>query len=460
MQVLRSLLSLLAAFSLLPLVATAQDSRPSDRTASTARAAADAQVWILTNLTLLDGTDAPARAGVSVVLEGKTIRSITDGPPSDAPPDAQWVDLSGHFAVPGLHDVHTHLATSPSAGGYTERVQKQLRHLLGRGVTAVRDMAGDARVLAYLARQTGLGDLPGPDIHFAAVVGGSRLLGDPRLRDCSLGVPPGTAPWAHCIREETDLSALMHEIRGTGASGVKIYADLSPELLRCTIDAAKERGLMVWAHWVVTPRRTGALEVVRAGVDVVSHVHLPLLDTAPDDRVSSARALSGIQADVLLKELATRGTILDATLIAAQGLPSRPGWVEPGVFAIDLLRAARAAGVLIATGSDHRGDDQVPGIHLEYRALVRDADWTPAQVIEAATSVSARVLGTAARSGSLREGMEATLLVLDRDPSKDLTALAEPRFVLKRGRLYSGEELRGEGPSDGSLDAFPGAQRR
>ncbi|MGE3172113.1 MAG: amidohydrolase family protein [Planctomycetota bacterium] len=449
-------LAVAVLLTLTPIARAQSDRRPvppeSDPTGRSVR--------VLTDLTVIDGSGQPARAGVSLVLVGERIDRIVDGRPTDVPTGAEWVDLGGFFAVPGLIDVHTHLATGPSAPGYTDRVRGQLRRLLGTGVTAVRDMAGDGRVLAYLARQTRLGDLPGPDICFAAVLGGPRLFGDRRIRDSSRGETLGTAPWAHTVTDETDLDALMLRIEGLGASGVKVYSDLAPDLLARVARAAKARGLAVWAHWVVTPRSTGALDVVRAGVEVVSHAHMPLLDTAVDDRVSSARAMAGIGAEALLAAMKERGTVLDATLVAAQRLPARPEWVAPGAFAVDLVRAARAAGVMVATGSDHPDDGDLPAIHLEYRALVEAAGWTPGEVLEAATGVSARVLGIADRAGVLREGMEATFVLLDRDPAADVAALAAPRFVLKRGQLYSGEQLRGSGAEDGALTSFPGSRSR
>ncbi len=402
---------------------------------------------VLTDAVLIDGTGAGPRPGMTLVIEGALLTQITDGFPSDVPDDAEVLDASGRFVVPGLFEAHTHLATNPSAAGYREEVESKLRAYLGRGITDVRDMAGDARVLAYLARQTSLGELPGPDIHYSALLAGPAYFGDPRIRAASRGAELGHTPWAHEVDEDTDLGALMQRVRGAGARGVKLYAEIDTALVPRIAAAAHQAGLGVWSHWILQPGRTRALDAVNGGVDVVSHAFMLMHDASPAERVSFEAVMDAANGAEMLDAMSERGTILDATLIAAAGLRAPPDWVEPSAFAAALVRAARAAGVLVAAGSDHPGDGETFGVHLEYGLLVRDAGFTPLEVIEAASRIGALACGLEDSRGTLEVGKEATFLVLAGDPVASVDALATPDLVVKRGVVFSGPELReSDGP--------------
>lgn len=84
----------------------------------------------------------------------------------------------------------------------------------------------------------------------------------------------------------------------------------------------------------------------------------------------------------------------------------------------------------------------LPGIHLEYGLLVREAGFTPLEVVESATRIGATALGVERSRGTLEVGKDATLLILDGDPTESVDALALPAFVIKRGVVYSGPNLR------------------
>jgi len=95
--------------------------------------------------------------------------------------------------IPGLIDAHVHIADDQ---GDIERFRGLLSKLLLSGVTGVRDMAGDARTLGYLAREARL-DAPGwPDIYYSALMAGPTFFNaDARVAGASKGVLVGSAPW-------------------------------------------------------------------------------------------------------------------------------------------------------------------------------------------------------------------------------------------------------------------------
>lgn len=415
--------------------------RPVERGVGRAAAQPD-RVRVLTGLTLFDGSGGRPQQGVSIVITGEKVAEIAQGAPTEVPAGAETVDLSGYFCVPGLIDAHVHLATNPSREGYLGDTHTTLREFLGHGITDVRDMGGDGRVLAYLARQTLLHELPGPDIHFAAILAGPRFFADPRAASASQGCEVGTVPWAHIVRPDTDLDALMLQVKGLGATGVKLYASLGPDLTASVVEAARARDLMTWGHWVVAPRQTPALATVRAGMQVVSHAHMLMHDVGPAERASAERVLAGAGGATLFEEMVARGTILDATVVAALPLRTPPDWVRASDCAAHISKSAHAAGVLVATGSDRPAVDGVPAIHQEYSLLVNDAAFSPEDVLQSATRVSATAIGIHARRGTLQPGMQATMLLLQSDPRTSVQAWATPTFVIKRGVVYSGPNLR------------------
>src|SRR3546814_8802352 len=85
------------------------------------------------------------------------------------------------------------------------RAEAILRRQLYGVVTAVRDMADDLRAVGDLARASLVGEIPAPDIYYAALMAGPPFFADPRVLSVSRGFAPGTAPWMPAIDAETDL---------------------------------------------------------------------------------------------------------------------------------------------------------------------------------------------------------------------------------------------------------------
>ena len=103
------------------------------------------------NAAVIDGTGAPARPGQDILVRGERIAAV--GAHGQLPPaetaGARRVDLTGRFVIPGLVDSHVHMATPPDPA----KARARLRRNLYGGVTAVRDMADDTRLIAELARR-------------------------------------------------------------------------------------------------------------------------------------------------------------------------------------------------------------------------------------------------------------------------------------------------------------------
>jgi imidazolonepropionase-like amidohydrolase len=393
----------------------------------------------LLHVTVIDGTGAPPRANQTLVLRHGRIAGLYPTGDQSPPPGVQVLDLAGQYVIPGLIDSHVHLATDPSGGDRRPAVERRLRNALHGGVTTVRDMAGDARALASLARDALVGDIESPAIYYAALMAGPDFFSDPRVLAVSRGVPAGSAPWARAVTAATDWPRAVAEARGTGATAIKVYAAVSADVLGPLVAEAHRQGMKVWAHAALFPARPS--EVVAAGVDVVSHASLFAWEGVPvlPDVNQRVRPDPVLRAEdprmmALYHDMARRRTILDATLLVmSDAPPERQAWCAA------VTHAAWAAGVPISAGTDSIGVDApgtLPDLHEELRLLVQRAGLTPLAAISAATLNGARAIGIDSARGTIAVGKAADLVVLSADPTADIRHTRDILYVFRDGRRY------------------------
>lgn len=421
-------------------------------------------VVVYRGATLIDGTGAPPRRNVSVVVDGERIVAV--GPSGDRsvePAGAEVVDVSGLFVLPGLIDSHVHLATPPNPAA----AEAELRRLLYSGVTAVRDMADDTRSVAELQRRARVGEIAGPDLYFTALMAGPSFFDDPRTAAASLGETPGKAPWMQAISADTDLPLAVAMARGTYASGIKIYANLPAERVKAITEEAHRQGVRVWAHSAVFPATPK--EVLDAGVDVVSHV-CPLAyqvsasvppsyqDPTPVDLAALGQGENPTIA-ALFDQMAAKGVVLDATVRVyvehearwAKSPTGRPPRC-PAEVAYRLTAQAYRRGVLISAGTDGETDaaDPYPALHEELELLADKVGMPPLQVIRSATQIAARATGREAEMGVVEPGKLANLVFVAEDPVQDVSNLRSVVFTVKRGQRFARTDFRPAAVDKGS----------
>ncbi|TDD76234.1 hydrolase [Actinomadura darangshiensis] len=412
-------------------------------------AAEPGEVAVYREVSLIDGTGAPVRHGMAVVTDGPAITAVVPEDelrPSDLS-GAESIDVRGAFLLPGLIDTHQHLSTPPNRAQAEELMRRQLYG----GVTAIREMAGDLRQMADLARASLVGEIPGPDIHNAALMAGPGFFDDPRTWQVSQGETPGATAWMQAVDDETDLRLAVAMARGTGATAIKVYADLDAPLVARITEEAHRQGMLVWAHASVFPAMPR--DVVAAGVDVVSHAHYLAYHLAGERPVAYKQqreyladayerflAAPEDAVDGLLDDMRRRGTILDATASLTARIPSSaPGAAE---LAPDVMRRlidrARRSGVTICTGTDYESPpgDRYPSLHDELRHLVDSLGMPPQDVIRAATLAGASSVGRDDAMGVVRPGMLANLLIVADDPYDDIDHLRDIITTVKRGRRH------------------------
>ncbi|WP_419700582.1 amidohydrolase family protein [Mucilaginibacter sp. NFX135] len=393
----------------------------------------------LTTVTIIDANHRTPLAMQTVLIEGGIIKDVfTDGS-KPIPASYAVLPLKGKFLLPGLIDTHVHLATDPSGVDNRAHTLSILRQMLYSGITTVRDMAGDARTLAGLSRDALTNNMISPDIYYSALMAGPAFFSDFRTGSSTQGAISGKMPYMLAVTDSTNLLLAVAEAKGTGATGIKLYANLSPGLVGKIVSEANRQGIMVWGHaWLQQSRPS---DLVKAGVNSISHAPLIVhekFDKLPDswkkqhtnrfwdDSIPNLNALF-----VLMKQ---HGTILDATLLTykkwAQTDTAMQYDYEIGKH---LTIAAYKAGVTICAGTD---DDQEAFVQDEIRLLVSDAGFKPIDAIIAATLNGAAALNIANTHGTIAPGKTADILVLDKNPLVSMDNLTSVYLVMKKGLIF------------------------
>ena len=373
---------------------------------------------VITNATVIDGVgSAPVRDATVVVRDGKIERIATGR--IDAPIDATVLDLKGRWLLPGLIDAHVHLRDLPSA-----------RAALASGATTARALGVDhfADVGIRELNHAGVADVPdvlAAGYHVRPRPADAMFLDLPRLRELMAGVN-GPERVRRMVRALIEHGADGIKIMATERAGLpgtdprkRVYSE---EELTAAVDEARKSGRLVAAH---AHGDEGALAAVRAGVRTIEH------GTYLSD-----------QTLALMKEkgtcfVPTIATVID--LIDPGGNYDDPVLSVRGRAMLPRVRDATArgwkAGVQIIAGTDtDYGPESTRRIPDEVVELVQ-LGLPPMDAIKAATSLAARCLGIDQRTGALKAGLEADLIVVDRDPLADVGALRDVVLIVNNGRI-------------------------
>jgi imidazolonepropionase-like amidohydrolase len=390
---------------------------------SLAATPAPAQDLDLVNATLLDGTGAAPRTGVTVSVRDGRIAAISDAAP-EAAAGVRRIDLGGRTLMPGLIDAHAHIE-SPAAA---------LRAIQS-GVTTARVLGDNFLQAVYTRDLVQLGLVPGPEMlvspgHIRPKPGTAFFMVYPEFADVIGGELRGPDRIGAATRALITKGADVIKVGASERAGLAHTDPRRPELtedeMRAAVSEAAKRGLFVAAH---SHSREGCANAVRAGVRSIEH------GTWVDDET--------------LAEMKRRGTYFVPTLAAMSPLADPIG-NAPDDIALRLrtqammgplreaVRKAHAMGVTIAASTDGSyADDDIGDLRIAHDiALLREfGGLTPLESITAATLNGARVAGIESRTGAIRVGLEADLVAYDGDPLADGRALFEPRLVVSDGKV-------------------------
>jgi imidazolonepropionase-like amidohydrolase len=431
---------------------------------------------LIEDTAVLDVETGKLVAPREVLIVGGFVTEITLPGRAVKPPDVVVISGSGATVLPGLIDIHAHLGanSAPPWEGSSPDPRNNMRAYLYCGVTTVLDAGGLASDSFDRRDKVNGGFHFGPHIYAAGPMltapGGHPL---PLLR---AGVP-WWARWyvlPNMAIEAGDAEAArqgVEQIAGMRADFVKIVVDslpagaprLSREALRAAVEEAHRRGMRVVAH---IGSMQDALDAGEAGVDAWMH---PVYKERIPDALLSAFARYRIPMVATLgvfdsyaqlgveRRVATtleRETVDTKVFESLNHVPdsARTGMLGSELMALrsyggvwsDNVRRLHRSGVTILAGSDSQmGVFPGAGLHHELQ-LLTEAGFSPAQAIRAATIDSARFLVNSkdAPFGRIAVGQRADVLVVDGDPTQDITALSRIRAVLKSGIIVAREHSK------------------
>jgi imidazolonepropionase-like amidohydrolase len=396
-------------------------------------------VIVLDHARLIDGTGAPARDDMRIVVRGERIESVTPSAQAvtfDIPPGVERIDLGGRVVMPGLIDLHFHI----------ERDPKLAVRQLANGVTAFRDPGQWIDQFDSLKAIMRTEHLPGPRMSLA----GPHIDGE----------HPAYPLDSYVARDPEEARLAAERNIADGATALKIYFRLPLASAMAVVRVCQTHNVPCTAHLEILDAR----DLLRAGLDGIEHITSFGTSVVPwrraeqyrqavlasNDARSDGRYALFAEADLTGTEARRLYDVLDRThpfvnptlavFEVRQGAKREGSKQDP---AIDLKGYARMKqltleafrhGARLTLGGHSTvpfaGRGEAPWRELE---LLVEAGLTPLQALSAATQTSAASLRRSADLGTIEAGKLADLVVLGQDPSRDIHAIRSVERVMSGG---------------------------
>ena len=413
------------------------------------------------NVRLFDadkGLFLPDRA---VLAQNGKIAAIGAAGSLKAPAGARVIDGRGKTLVPGIWDSHLHIGDDWSV---LSNVANGITSFRSPGTTF--DRAVDA------TKRRASGEL---------------LMGEPFISVIVDQKHPLAAQGAEVVSSEAEAIATVRRVKDAGLWGVKFYTSMDPKWIAPAAAEAHRLGLHVHGHVPATMKPS---EAVAAGYDELTHLNFVVMESMPKEVIDKAntrqrmegpaRFFKDVDLDAplmkgFIADLARRKTVVDPTIVIFEGLLTQDGGkphpayapymgivspiLERSVFTsggyplvegftrddyrksyakmVELVGRLHEAGVPIVAGTDGWGIELIRELEI-----YRQAGFTPAEALQSATILPARIVGADKRTGSIAVGKEADMVLVDGDPSKELGALRRVLTVVSDGYVMDADELR------------------
>ena len=389
------------------------------------------------------------------VNDGRIAAIYPAGSPARDP--ATVIDGAGRALLPGLFDMHTH-----------EDAWNSALQIAG-GVTSSRDMGNDNDYLARLRGDIAAGRAIGPHIEPAGYIEGES---------------PFASRGGFVVASVAEAESAVDWYAERGFRQVKLYNSIKPEWAQPIAAYAHSRGLRVSGH---VPAFSRSERVVREGYDELQHINQLMLnfvsDPDTDSRTIVRFNLVGERSRNLdldskavkdfIALLAERQTVIDATMATFEGTwNQKPGDLDPSLAAVaghvpfatqrawrnnstdvsggklEIYRASwqrmvefvgrlHAAGVPLVAGTDSLAGFM---LHRELELYVQ-AGVPAGEAVRIATENGARYSGVLGDRGTVERGKRADLILVDGDPTKNISDIRKVSYVLKDGVGYAPAEI-------------------
>lgn len=402
------------------------------------------QPLLIENVDLVDVETGELLVNRNVLLAGGVIQAITDVPIGIE--NAIRVDGSGRTLIPGLWDMHGHFS-----------LEDGVLNIAG-GITSVRDIGNVHEQITESVRRYDSGEVIGPNTYRA-------------------GFMDKAGPYASGS-VVNDLEEALEKVDFYADNGylqVKLYSSIEPDWVAPIAERAHAHGLRVSGH---IPAFMSAEQAVRAGYNEIQHINMVFLNFIVGDEGDTRQQirftgygdgaadidLDSQEVEDFIALLREKDVAIDATAaIFDTMLTHRPGEPDPTFAAVidhlpptvsrpmynpamvlgdnwpvsaqrqsQMLKKLHDAGVQLIPGSDAYAAFT---IHRELE-LYAAAGIPNADVLRIATLDSAAIVGAAERTGSIREGKAADLVLLDGNPLEDISAIRRAVLVVKGETAY------------------------
>jgi len=384
------------------------------------------QTIAIVGATLIDGNGGEAVSNSVVIVKGTTIESVGTEGNVDIPEGVEIIDAKGLTLMPGLIDAHYHGDNPRMSGSF-----------LSHGVTSVRDPG--AWIEAY------------EDVVNAEHMVPRLFLTGPHLDMFPPAYPMNSA----IVRDSTEARNHVITYYEQGASAIKVYFRVTPDLIKIICETADELGIPTTAHLEIAYAR----DAIEAGIDGIEHITSFGIDLVPRQRAeqyrqsiladNSARRngryemwseidLEHPRTDALVDLIVRKQTVLSPTLAIFEyqldaehtDTTKQKGFQTMMAF----VGKAKKAGAPVVVGSH----TWVP--YADYgwayqreMELLAESGLTNSEVIQAATMENARFLRIEDRLGSIEAGKQADLVLVDGNPFDDIKTMYNIERVMLNG---------------------------
>ncbi len=393
---------------------------------------------ILEGASLIDGTGSPPRNDSVVILKDERILTVTDrGNYTDYPKDSEIVNLTGRFLIPGLFDMHAHVAGVLDSS-YNQTVSENtLKALLDNGITTIRNPAGPTKESVALRDAVAAGQIKGPQMFTAG-----RLIN---------GLPFPTRFVETIANTEAEVREEVKSQADAGVDYVKLYVGLYPNLVKTAIDEAHNQGIKAIGHLYLTSWTDAA----NLGIEALTHgVPVSPFLLSKDKReifIENGRGPfdhflwlnlvdpNSTKIYEMINALVKNKVPVDPTLSIYEAmLKDDPQNQHLWSKVLQLTKILYDHGVTIMSGTDIPNFGLIPGtsLHHELELLVK-AGINPLNVIKIATSNAAEALGILDDVGTIEAGKQADMIILNANPLRNIRNIGAIEGVIEDGQVFN-----------------------
>jgi imidazolonepropionase-like amidohydrolase len=395
-----------------------------------------------THATIIDGTgNKPIENGIVVIEDEKIIFAGKFEDWKDAEGKTyQEMDLTGKYILPGLIDCHVHIAaeslpdsTMTGPWGWTSLVMlKHAQNTLAAGVTTIRDVGGRHHLEFSLRKAMEAGLFAAPRMSLAGKL---------------LAITSTGSEWYDGMYREADG---VDEVRKAAREQLRAGADLIKVLATGAVLAPGEKPGA--AQFEMEEIRAAVVEAAKVGKIVAAHAHgIEGIRNAVEAGAKTIEHGTYLNQDPkIIERMAKENIYLVPTLKAGVDIiegnkPGIPDWImekskATQEDAILSLRKAYEMGVPIAMGTDAATPYNFHGENALELYHMASAGMSNMDCIVASTKSAAKALGWEARIGTVEAGKLADLIIVKKNPLKDLKSLADRKnieYVMQGGKFVA-----------------------